>query len=61
MTRLLSQEYKVNRLSNTVRKFFGRHTNLVGQYKKTVFQMFADTTSENDLLFCGFFKAELIN
>ena len=33
MTRLLSQGYKVNRLSNTFKKFYGRHTDLVGQYK----------------------------
>ena len=34
VTRLLSQGYKVNRLSNTFKKFYGRHTDLVGQYKK---------------------------
>ena len=34
--RLLSQGYKVNRLSNTFKKFYGRHTDLVGQYKKNV-------------------------
>ena len=34
MTRLLSQGYKVNRLSNTFKKFYGRHTDIVGQYKK---------------------------
>ena len=45
VTRLLSQGYKVNHLSNTFRKFYGRHTNLVGQYKKNVFQMFAVCTS----------------
>ena len=41
MKRLLSQGYKVNRLSNTFKKFYGRHTDLVGQYKKNVCQMFA--------------------
>ena len=45
LTRLLSQGYKVNRLSNTCKKFYGRHTDLVGQYKKSVFQMFADSIS----------------
>ena len=30
VTILLSQSYKVNRLSNTFKKFYGRHTNLVG-------------------------------
>ena len=34
VTRLLSQGYKVNRLSNTFKKFYGRHIDLVGQYKK---------------------------
>ena len=45
VTRLLSQGYKVNRLSNTFEKFYGRHTDLVGQYKKNVCQMFADSIS----------------
>ena len=34
VTRLLSQGYKINRLSNTFKKFYGRNTDLVGQYKK---------------------------
>ena len=42
MTRLLSLGYKINRLSNTFKKFYGRHTDLVGQYKKNVCQMFAE-------------------
>ena len=45
VTRLLSQGYKVNRLSKTFKKFYGRHTDLVGQYKKNVCQMFADSIS----------------
>ena len=45
MTRLLSMGNKVNRLSNTVKKFYGRHTDLVGPYKKNVCQMFADFIS----------------
>ena len=45
MTRLLSQDYKVNRLSNTFKKFYGRHTDLAGQYKKNVSHMFADSIS----------------
>ena len=36
VTRLLSQGNKVNRLSNTFKKFYGRHTDLVGQYNKNV-------------------------
>ena len=45
VTRFLPQGYKVNRLSNTFKKFYGRHTDLVGQYKKNVCEMFADCTS----------------
>ena len=45
VTRLLSQGYKVNRLSSAFKKFYRRHTDLVGQYKKNVCQMFADSIS----------------
>ena len=45
VTRLLSQGYKINRLSNTFKKFYGRHTDIVGQYKKNVSQMSADCIS----------------
>ena len=45
VTRLLSQGYKVDRLSNTFKEFYSRHTDLVGQYKKSVCQMFADSIS----------------
>ena len=45
VTRLLSQGYKVNRLSNTFKKFYSRHTDLVEQDKKNVCQMFADSIS----------------
>ena len=40
-----SQGFKVNCLSNTLKKFYGRHMNLVGQYKKNFCQMFADSIS----------------
>ena len=50
VTRLLSQGCKVDRLSNMFRKFYGRHTDLVGQYKRNACQMFADSTCSNDLL-----------
>ena len=52
--RLLSQGYRVNHLSNTFKKFYGRHNDLVGQYKKNVCQMFADSISKNDFHFYGF-------
>ena len=45
VTKHFSQGYKINRLSNTSKKFYGRHTDLVGQYKKNVCQMFADSIS----------------
>ena len=45
VTRLLLQGYKINRLSNTFKKFYGRHTDLVEQYKKIACEMFADCTS----------------
>ena len=51
VTRLLSQGYKVNCLSNTFKKFYRRHTDLVGQYKKSVCQMFAVSISLNYFYF----------
>ena len=51
MTRLLKQGYKINRLSNAFKKFYGRHTDLVGQYKKSDGQMFADPISLNNFHF----------
>ena len=45
VARLLSQGYKINRLSNTFKKFYARLSDLVGQYKKNVCQMFADCIS----------------
>ena len=51
LTRLLSQGCKVNRLFNTLKKFYNRHTYLVGQYMKNVCQMFSDSISENDFHF----------
>ena len=41
VTRHLTQGCKVNRLYNTFNKFYGRRTDLVGQYRKDVCQMFA--------------------
>ena len=59
MTRLLSQGYKVNRLSNTFKKFYGRHADLVGQYKKSVCQMFADSIVEMIFIFDRFANAQI--
>ena len=47
VTRLLSQGCKVNRLSNTFKRFSGRHTDLVAKYNKNVFQMFVDYITQN--------------
>ena len=57
MTRLLLQAYKVNRLFNTFKKFYDRHTDLVGQYKKNVCQMFANSI----FIFMDLPMAELIS
>ena len=59
MTRLLSQGYRVNRLSNTFKKFYGRHTDLVGQYKKSVCQMFLILSVEMIFIFDGFANAQI--
>ena len=54
VTRLLSQGYKVNRFSNTFQKFYGRHTHLIGQYKKNVCQMFVILSIEMIFIFDRF-------
>ena len=54
MRRLLSQGYKVNRLSNTFKKFYGRHMDLVGQYKKNVCRSLLILSVEMILIFDGF-------
>ena len=59
VTRLLSQGYKVNHLSNTFKKFCGRHTNLVGQYKKNVCQMFLILSVEMIFIFDGFADGQI--
>ena len=51
VTRLVSHGYKLNRFFNTFKKFYGRHTALVGQYQKNVCQMFANSISWNDFIF----------
>ena len=40
-------------LSNRFEKFYGRHTDLVGQCKKNVCQMFADSIIEMIFIFDG--------
>ena len=54
VTRLLSQGYKVNRLSNTFKKLYGRHTDLVGQYRKDVCKCFLILSVEMIFIFDGF-------
>ena len=45
VTRFLSQGYKVYHLSNIFKKIYGRHTDLVVQYRKDLCQAFADSIS----------------
>ena len=41
----------MNRLSYTFRKFYSRHADLVGQYKKNVCRTFDDSTSSDLIKF----------
>ena len=60
MTRLLLQGYKVNCLSNTFKKFYGRHTDLVGQYRKTSAKYLLIVSVEMIFIFMDLLMAELI-
>ena len=57
--RLLSQGYKVNRLSNTFKKFYGRHTDLVGQYKKMSAKCLLILSVEMIFYFDGFANGQI--
>ena len=59
VTRLLSQGYKVNRLSNTFKKFYGRHTDLVGQYKKVSAKYLLILSVEMIFIFDEFANAQI--
>ena len=59
MTRLLSQGHKINRLSNTFKKFYGRHTDLLGQYRKMSVKCLLIVPIKM-IFFLRFVKAELI-
>ena len=61
MTRLLSQGYKVNRLSNTFEKFYGRHMDLVGQYRKMSAKSLLILTVEMIFIFDGFADDQINN
>ena len=55
MTSLLSQGYKVNCLSMiTFKKFYGRHTDLVGQYKEMSAKCLLILSVEMIFIFYGF-------
>ena len=60
MIRLLSQGYKVNCLSNTFKKFYGRHTDLVGQYKKMSVKCLLILSVEMIFIFDGFADGKII-
>ena len=53
-SRPLSQGYQVNHLSNTFKKFYGRHTDLVGQYKKMSAKCLLILSIEMIFIFDGF-------
>ena len=57
--RLLSQGYKANRLSNTFKKFYGRHTDLVGQYKKMSAKCLLILTVQMIFIFDGFANGQI--
>ena len=59
MTRVLSQGYKVNCLSNTFEKFYGRHTDLVGQYMKVSAKCLLILSVEMIFIFDGFANAQI--
>ena len=59
VTRLLSQGYKVNHLSNTFKKFHGRHTDLVGQYKKMSAKCLLILSVVMVFIFDGFANAQI--
>ena len=58
VTTLLSQGYKANRLSNTFKKLYGRHIDLVGQHKKMSVK--CSLILPVKMIFLGFVKAEWI-
>ena len=61
VTRLLSQGYKLDRLSNTFKKFYGRQNNLLDNTRKTSVKCFLILPVKMlYFLFCGFVQAELI-
>ena len=41
--RLLSQGYEVKRLRNSFKKFYGRYSDLIGKYQRSVKDMVADS------------------
>ena len=59
VTRLLSQGCKVNCLSNTFKKFYGRHTDLVGQYKKMSAKCLLILSVEMIFYFHGFANGQI--
>ena len=54
MTKLLSQGYKVNRLSNTFKKFYGRHTDLLDNTRKMSVKCLLILSVEMTFIFDGF-------
>ena len=59
MTKLLSQGYKINRLSNTFKKFYGRHTDLVGNTRKMSAKCLLILSAEMIFIFDGFANGQI--
>ena len=59
VTRLLSQGYKDNRLSNTFKKFYGRHTDLVDNTRKVSAKCLLILSAEMIFIFDGFANAQI--
>ena len=59
MARRLSQDYEVNRLSNTFKKIYGRHNDLVGQHKKMSVKCLLILSGRMIFIFYGFADGQI--
>ena len=59
VTTLLSQGYKVNHLSNTFKKYYGRHTDLLDNTRKMSAKCLLILSVEMIFIFDGFANAQI--
>ena len=59
MTRFLSQGYKVNSLSNTFKKFYGRHTMQLDNARKMSVKCLLILSVEMTFIFDGFADGQI--